>query len=484
LQNETFKISYYIIVLYFLDGKKMKNTNSRKLGLEVIKEVPWGTHLCFFYDSINDYFDILKPYIKAGLENNEFCSWIIPKNLETEKALEILQTAIPNLDCYQRKRQIEILQYSECYLNKGRFDGDAVITNWGNKLDKALSAGFDGLRVEGDVSWVGTNRWRLFKDYESEIGNVIFNKKILVICSYPLKKIGASKIIDIIENHQFALIRRNEKWIFAKSFVDMMDKLLEIQNHIRRENIELIKQDTLKTTFFNISSHEIKTPLTSIKGYTQMLIKEQFGTINEQQKEVLEVLKRNTDHLNHLINNYLSLVQLQAGTMKFVVEKIPIKSLIENTMDIMYPLAKFKKIRMDVQLADGLPSPSIDVNKIKQVLINIIGNAIKFSPEGTSININVKKKNEYILFEIQDFGLGIPKKEHEKIFDMFFRSESIRNKNIKGTGLGLPLSKAIVEAHGGRIWVDSKIDKGSKFSFTLPIKPKKALKINFIKSLL
>jgi len=461
----------------------MKNTNSRQLGLEVIKEVPWGTHLCFFYDSINDYFDIIKPYIKTGLENNEFCVWIIPKDLEKEKAFEILQTAIPTLDCYQRKKQIEILQHSECYLNKGRFNGDAVITNRKNKLDKALSAGFDGLRTACDVSWVGKIRWKIFYNYENKVGDAVFNKKILSVCSYPLKKIGAREIIDVIENHQFALIRRNEKWIYVKSFVDMMDKLLDIQTHIKGENVELIKQDTLKNTFFNVSSHEIKTPLSSIKGYTQMLIKEQFGTINEQQKEVLEVLKRNTDYLNHLINNYLSLVQLQAGTMKFMVEKIPIKSLIKDTMDVMCPLADSKKIKIDVRLAEGLPSPSIDVDRIKQVLINIIGNAIKFSPERASIKINVKKKNEYILFEIQDFGLGIPKNEHEKIFDMFFRSESIQNKNIKGTGLGLPISKAIIEAQGGRIWVDSKIDKGSKFSFTLPIKPVKAPEINLIKSL-
>ena len=147
-----------------------------------------------------------------------------------------------------------------------------------------------------------------------------------------------------------------------------------------------------------------------------MLIKEKFGTINEQQKKVLEVLKRNTDYLDHLINNYHSLVQMQAGTMKFMVEKIPIKSLIENTMDIIYPLTDSKKIKIDFRLTGGLPPLSIDVNKIKQVLINIIGNAIKFSPEEASININVKKKNEYILFEIQDFGFGILKNEHEKIF--------------------------------------------------------------------
>ena len=152
-------------------------------------------------------------------------------------------------------------------------------------------------------------------------------------------------------------------------------------------------------------------------------------------------------------------------------------------MDTMYPLADSKKIKIDVQMTEGLPSLSIDVDKVKQVLINIIGNAIKFSSDGASININVKKKNEYILFEIQDFGLGIPKNEHEKIFGMFFQSESIRNKNITGTGLGLPISKAIVEAQGGRIWVDSKMGKGSTFSFTLPIKPVKTHKIELIKSL-
>jgi signal transduction histidine kinase len=461
----------------------MKNPNSRTLGLEAIEELPWGTHLCFFYETINDYFDIIKPYIKAGLENNEFCSWIIPKALEKEKAIEILQTAIPTLDRYQRKRQIEILQYSECYLNKGRFNGDAVITYWGNKLDKAICAGFDGLRIESDISWVGTNRWRAFTEYESKIDNAIINKKILAICSYPLQKIRAREIVDVIENHQFALVRRNGKWIYAKSFVDMVDKLLEIRDHIKGENIELIKQDAIKTTFFNISSHELKTPLSSIKGYTQMLIKEQFGTINEQQKEVLDILKRNTDHLDHLINNCLSLVQLQAGVMKFLTEKTPIKHLIKDTMDLMYPVAGSKKIKINVQLTERLPLLSIDVIRVKQVLINIIENAIKFSPEGTSINITVKKKNEYIMFEIQDFGLGIPKNEQEKIFDMFFRSESTRNKNIKGTGLGLPISKAIVEAHGGRIWVDSKLNKGSTFSFTLPIKPVETHKINIIKRL-
>ena len=447
----------------------MENPGSRKLGFEIIKEVPWGTHLCFFYNSINDYFDIIKPFIKAGLENNEFCSWVIPKELEKKKALEILRKAIPSLKCYQQKRQIEILQYSECYLNKGRFDRDAVITNWRNKLGTTLSGGFDGLRIGGDISWIRMNQWKPFKDYESAIGNAIFNNKVLAMCSYPQKKIGASEIIDVIINHQFTLIRCNEKWTYVKSFVDMIDKLLEIQNHIKEENIELIKQEKLKDIFFSQSSHEIKTPLASIKGYTQMLIKEQFGKINEQQKKTLDIMERNAEHLNHIIDNYLSLVQLQTNKMKFNKEKIPIKSLIKESMDIMYPLVDLKNIKINIRLTKELPPLFIDIGKIKQVLINIISNAIKFSPNRTSININVKKKNEHILFEIQDFGIGIPKNEYEKIFTLFFQSESTRDKNIKGTGLGLPISKAIIEAHGGRIWVESKIDKGSKFSFTLPI---------------
>jgi len=458
----------------------MNTTSSRKLGLEVLDEVRWGTHLCFFYETTDDYIDIIAPYIQKGLENNESCFWVLPENIEKEEAIKITKTTIPNIDRYMQKGQIEIVAHSEWYTEKEVFNGESVLNSWENKYDKALSLGFDGLRITGDTSWVEKNQWMAFQDYESKISGLMSNKTMLAICSYPLSKCGAREILDVLENHHFALIRRNKRWIFAKSFVDMMDKLLEIQEYIKGKNVELKKHDFLKTSFFNISAHEVKTPLSAIKGYTQMLINEKLGTINEEQKLVLETMARNTDRLNNLINDYLDVARLQSGTMRFKVEKTSIKNLIEDVKEIMYPLVDSKKIRMDVQLAKGLPSFSIDGDRIKQVLINIIDNAIKFSPDGSSINFNVKKENDYILFEIQDFGLGISKDEQDKIFNLFYQSEPGQKVKIKGIGLGLSLSKAIVEAHGGQIWVDSKKGKGSKFSFTLPIKPVKHLKINTV----
>ena len=163
--------------------------------------------------------------------------------------------------------------------------------------------------------------------------------------------------------------------------------------------------------------------------------------------------------------------------MTIITEKISLHSLIKETMNIISPLADSEEIKINVRLEAGLPQLSIDFIKMQQVLINIIGNALKFSSKGSSINVHISKKNKDILFEIQDYGLGIPKDEHKKIFDMFFQSESTKKKNVKGTGLGLPIAKTIIEAHGGQIWVDSTLGKGSTFSFTLPIKSVKTPKI-------
>ena len=170
---------------------------SRKLGLEVIDEVHWGTHLCFFYETTDDYIDIIAPYLQAGLENNESCVWVIPENIEKEELLKIIKKMIPNIDRYIRKRQIEIFGHSEVYTRKGAFNGESVLNGWENKLDKALSAGFDGLRITGDTSWVGKDEWMAFADYEHKVNDLISNKKMLALCSYPLSKCGAREILDV-----------------------------------------------------------------------------------------------------------------------------------------------------------------------------------------------------------------------------------------------------------------------------------------------
>jgi PAS domain S-box-containing protein len=188
------------------DGKK------RETGVEIIGAIPWGTHLCQFYQTKEDLIDILVPYFKAGLENNEFCMWITSEPLRVDEAKKALQKEVKNLDKYIKKGQIEILDSSEWYTKSGKFDADEVLKGWVSKEKQAREKGFDGLRLTGNTFWLEKKDWDDFTKYEEVINHVISNYKMIALCSYLLEKCNASEIIDVVSNHEFALIKRQGLW--------------------------------------------------------------------------------------------------------------------------------------------------------------------------------------------------------------------------------------------------------------------------------
>lgn len=180
----------------------------RTAGIDIIDCVPWGTHLCLFFQTKEDLRDVLVPYFKAGLENNEFCMWVTSEPLKVEAAKSSLRSVVGDLDDYIEKRQIEILDYSQWYTKWGRFEGDKVLQGWIEKEDQALKRGFDGLRATGILSWLGESDWAAFADYEVEVDHLIGEHRMIIICCYPLDKCEAAEVMDVVSNHQFALIRR------------------------------------------------------------------------------------------------------------------------------------------------------------------------------------------------------------------------------------------------------------------------------------
>jgi signal transduction histidine kinase len=240
---------------------------------------------------------------------------------------------------------------------------------------------------------------------------------------------------------------------------------------IRRQNIELKKLDKLKTTFLNITSHELRTPITPMKGYIQMLLQRRMGVTTKDQKNALEVVLRNINRLDNLIQDILDISRLESKTMKFHLGKTDISGLVEETTATMHPSATKKNIIINAEVERDLSDIVIDRDRIKQVLLNLIDNAIKFSSKGGRIDVRVLKEKENILFEVQDFGRGIPKDKRNKVFDTFFQVDSSIDREVGGVGLGLSIARGIVVAHGGRIWVESGERKGSIFRFTLPIIP-------------
>jgi PAS domain S-box-containing protein len=189
----------------------------RKSGISILGDVPWGTHFCQFYRTKQDLIDILVPYFKTGLENNEFCMWVTSEPLTAEEARAALRKAVKDLDQYIKKGQIEILDFSQWYTKTGKFDADKVLQGWVDKEQQARKNGFEGLRFTGNTFWIEHKDWKSFSDYEATVNNVIHNYKMLGICTYSLDKCDANEILDVFSTHQFALINRNGKWATIES---------------------------------------------------------------------------------------------------------------------------------------------------------------------------------------------------------------------------------------------------------------------------
>jgi len=192
-------------------------TDLRKSGIEFIDDIPWGTHFCQFYQSRQDLIEMLVPYFKQGLEDNEFCMWVTAEPLGVDGAKAALKEKVKNLDDYIKKGQIEILDYSQWYTKTGKFDADTVIKGWTEKEKQAVERGFDGLRLTGNTLWLEKKDWNSFIDYEAIVDSVIRQHRMLAVCSYSLDRCQADEVIDVVNNHKFACIKRRGKWMFLES---------------------------------------------------------------------------------------------------------------------------------------------------------------------------------------------------------------------------------------------------------------------------
>jgi PAS domain S-box-containing protein len=189
----------------------------RRSGIDVIGDVPWGTHFCQFYKTSQDLIETLVPYFREGLAANEFCMWVTSEPLQVDQATAALRAAVPDLDDCIEKGQIEILDYSQWYTRSGKFLADEVLQGWVDKLNAALRQGYEGLRLTGNTFWLEQADWDDFTRYEEEINDVIGQYRMLAICTYSLQKCSALEILDVVTNHQFALIKRSGQWQIIKS---------------------------------------------------------------------------------------------------------------------------------------------------------------------------------------------------------------------------------------------------------------------------
>jgi signal transduction histidine kinase len=284
--------------------------------------------------------------------------------------------------------------------------------------------------------------------------------------------LGAEKIIGAL------VVRRKQPGEFPKSTIELLQtfaaqSVVAIQNarlfsEIAEKSRQLAEASQHKSQFLANMSHELRTPLNAILGYTELMTDGAYGEPSEKMMGVLRRLESNGRHLLGLINDVLDLSKIEAGQLVLDLSDYSVQDIAQTVRSTLEPLAADKKLAFKVEVAPQLPSGRGDGRRLTQVLINLVGNAIKFTDAG-EVAIKADANNGSFHVSVRDTGPGISAADQARLFQEFQQADNAITKKKGGTGLGLAISKRIIEMHGGRIWVESEPGQGSTFAFTLPV---------------
>jgi len=235
---------------------------------------------------------------------------------------------------------------------------------------------------------------------------------------------------------------------------------------LRNRDVERANQ--LKSEFLASMSHELRTPLHTVIGFAELLAEELEGPLTEKQKRFIGHIHKDSMHLLELINDILDLSKIEAGRLKIHREALDVAAAVEEAISSIRPGAEAKSIAVMVAVPP-FPPVMADRVRLKQILYNLLSNAVKFTPELGTIRVEAELQDEFVEIAVTDSGIGIPADQLEAVFDKFYQVGATTKGVREGTGLGLAITKALIEEHGGRIWVNSELGQGSRFTFTIAI---------------
>lgn len=493
------KIKNFEMIIMLLMGKK-----------EFSPEIQAGGHL-FVSLPINPI--LLKSTINAGLKakkslqklaksNQELANSLYQLNvlynsssqlagsLNREKLIDIMNEGIDkslnsNVACTLsfRDKQTPVLLINSNYKLSDRLIEAlklrAVLNYKNSHIDNTKSFNIDDIEVEETVKYS-------INEYDFEILNY---QKLISYITVDDKCYGYS---EIFREKEFT---SDDSKCFQTlvNQVTLPLKSAILYQEITEKNIKLAKLERLKSEFISIVSHELKTPLTSIKNSLDIVASGKAGETTEPMEKFLDMAKRNVKKLSKIINDLLDMSKIEAGKMDYTFKQTSIAPVINDIKMSLAQIAKQKDLTLNVDIEENLKDVYADSDRIEQVLTNLVSNAIKFSPKNGSINISAKVVNsfdivvedcfkkqiqqlngEYVQVSVADSGIGIGKDDLIHVFDKFEQIENSLSREVGGSGLGLSIAKQLISSHNGVIWCDSIINKGSVFSFVLPVANEKS----------
>ncbi|HRV76424.1 MAG TPA: HAMP domain-containing sensor histidine kinase, partial [Candidatus Saccharimonadales bacterium] len=284
--------------------------------------------------------------------------------------------------------------------------------------------------------------------------------------SYNAQDLDALRIIskELVVGLQNAM-RFEEIKLFN---LELQHKVDLATGKLRDQNKKLILADELKDDFLSIASHQMRTPISAINGYASILNSGDAGKLNKNQQKFAKIIEESTKKLSYLINDFLTVSRLKSG--KFSIEKSDtnLKTLLKSEVEGLTAQFKSKDVKLRVTIDEKIPNIQADESKIRQVMMNLIDNALYYTPSDGEVNVTLKKTSQGIVFEVRDSGIGVPKEDQHKLFAKMYRASNAQKMRPDGTGLGLYLAKKVILGHHGHIIFNSIEGQGSTFGFRIP----------------
>lgn len=337
------------------------------------------------------------------------------------------------------------------------------------KLEAILSSMFEGIMLtneKGEILLVNPSVRKLFLIDSKPEGR----KPLEVIRSNAVQEI-VDRVLH--ENREVITQEVNvsmpeEKKIMINGVPIVKDNIVEGAVFVFHDITELKRLEEVRKDFVANVSHELRTPISSIKGYAETLLD---GKVDNEDtiKEFLGIIYQDSNRLANLIDDLLDLSKIESGKMNMEVEPLDILPIVKRCRNVLEKSAKDKALAIKFEVPADLPKVLGDHKRLSQVFLNLLDNAIKYTPEGGTITLSASSKENVVQVDVSDTGIGISEKDLPRIFERFYRVDKARSRELGGTGLGLSIVKHIVQAHAGQVWVRSTLGKGSSFSFTIPV---------------
>ncbi|MBW1645865.1 MAG: GAF domain-containing protein [Deltaproteobacteria bacterium] len=366
----------------------------------------------------------------------------------------------------------------ECYSGECFLTGKVIYVHDAENIDKPISTNLitgQGIKSFVQAPIVAERRTIGVLTAASMKEKGYFSEKFIELFKTLAQQLGVA-----IENarlyEQLAKFNRELEAKVAERTIELERKSMQLEE----ANKELKELDRLKSEFLANMSHELRTPMNSIIGYTQLILDGVDGPINDDQRASLEKVERNAEHLLALINDILDLSKIEAGKMVLHLEPVDLLPVVEETLDTIKPLVENKRQQLALEIAKPLPPVMGDAEKLRQILLNLLNNAVKFTGEEGRITLKIRlwdreppagldPEKKYLQVAVIDTGIGIKEEDLDRLFGEFVQLDTSASRQYGGTGLGLSITKRLVEMHHGTIWVESEYGRGSEFTFLLPL---------------